>query len=350
MKTSVKVLVAAAVAAACSSPVLAYSPSTVPDAQFFVGGGSAQGGAFLAFAQNLLQNDGNLDVYTDNNTTCGQGSNYRAVFGTWKNDGSALAGKKVYIAYANNGGTFKNGIDGLARAHTVDYQKFLGNASHIAACTAALGAGVPSPFTATAQYAVTTGGTTGAAVEQHVPDAGLSDEEMSLFTGVNLPAAAPNSPLTAADFNNTSRTPLYENVFGVAINNKLASNLTAAFGNNNISSAQVAAILAGTYSDWSQVCQVNPSTQATTCLPAGAITFISRAAGSGSKAAWNEYFLNNPGTAKFQGNAQPPVAQQGNCCLLYTSSRLLPSRVTARARMRSSPAPTTSASRAATAT
>lgn len=307
MKTSVKVLVAAAVAAACSGPAMAYGPNVTPDFTFFVGGGSAQGAAFLAFAQSLLASDGNLDVYTDDSAACGQGANYRAVFGTWKTtSGGIAAGKKVYIAYANNGGTFKNGIDGLARAHAIDYGKFLANSTHIAACTSALGAGVPSPFTATAQYAITA-----AATENHVPDVGLSDEEMNLFTGVNLPTAAPNAPLTSADFSNTSRTPLYENVFGVAIDNKLASALTSTFGNTNISSAQVSAILAGSYNDWSQICQIG-SGGAQTCLPAGPITFISRAPGSGSKAAWNEYFLNNPGTTGFAGSSVPPVDQTGN--------------------------------------
>ena len=35
--------------------------------------------------------------------------------------GGIAAGKKVYIAYANNQGTFKNGIDGLARAHAIEH-------------------------------------------------------------------------------------------------------------------------------------------------------------------------------------------------------------------------------------
>jgi len=309
MKTSVKVLVAAAIAAACSGPAMAYGPTVAPDFSFFVGGGSAQGGAFLAFAQSLMSADGNLDVYTDDAAACGQGANYRAVFGTWKTTtGGIAAGKKVFIAYANNGGTFKNGIDGVARAHNIDYAKFLGTgaSAHVAACTAALGAGVPSPFTATAQYAVST-----TATENHIPDAGLSDEEMGLFVGVNLPTTAPNAPLTGADFTNTTRTPLYQNVFGVAINTRLSAALTTAFGNQTITSAQVAAILAGTYTDWSQVCQINASS-AQVCLPGGPITFISRSPGSGSKAAFNEYFLNNPGTTGFAGSSVPPVDQTGN--------------------------------------
>ncbi len=306
MRTSAKVLVAAAVAAACTSPAFAWAPTDTPDFSFFVAGGSAQGGAFLAFAQSLLQNDGHLDVYTDDVTCASQGANYRMVFGTWKTtQGGIAAGKKVLIAYANNGGTFKNGIDGLARGHAVDYQTFLGNASN-AGC-AAIGTGVPSPFTAKAQYHVVTAATT----ENHVPDVGVSDEEMGLFVGDNLPTSPPNSPLTAADFSNTSRTAIYENVFGVAIDSTLATQLQSTFGNVNISASQVGAILAGNYTDWSQVCQLNGS-GTSVCLPAGGIAFISRSPGSGSKAAFNEYFLNNPGTTGFANHTVDPIDQSGS--------------------------------------
>jgi len=306
MRTSVKALVAAAVAAACSSQAFAYGPTVVPDFSFFVGGGSAQGGAFLAFAQKLMKADGNLDVYTDDTTCVAQGANYRAVYGTWATtQGGITSGKKVLIVYANNGGTFKNGVDGLARAHQIDYQSFLNNATNTG-CAAA-GGGTPSPFTGKANFAVVNN----TLKENHVPDVGLSDEEMKLFAGDNLPTTPPNAPLTGADFTNTSQTGLYVNVFGVAINNTLASNMQTAFGNHNISSAQVSAILAGTYNNYNQICQLN-SSLVEVCLPAGPITFISRSPGSGSKAAWNEYFLNNPGTTGFAGNKVSPVDQTGN--------------------------------------
>jgi hypothetical protein len=315
MTTSVKRLAAAVAATLCSGAALAYGPTITPDFTFHVAGGSAQGAAFLAFAQSLLKADGNLDVYTDDTSaSCGQGANYRAVFGTWNGptNGTLVNGtSKVYIDYANNGGTFKNGIDGLARAHAVDYGNLRSTATNTNCATA--GGGTPAPFTAKATYHITA-----LTTANFVPDVGLSDEEMGLFVGVNLPASGPNAPLTAADFTNTKQTGLYENVFGVAINNTLSASMTAAWTNNNISTAQMAAILAGLYTDWSQLCQAPSTGGAETCLPAGPITFISRAAGSGSKAAFNQYFLNNPGSAYFipgtkggTGTAVPPVLDNG---------------------------------------
>ena len=78
MKTKVS-LVAAAVALAVGSQAFAFGPSITPDITINLGGGSAQGGAFLAFAEKLMTTG--FDVYTD--SACGtQGANYRAVFGT----------------------------------------------------------------------------------------------------------------------------------------------------------------------------------------------------------------------------------------------------------------------------
>ncbi|MBV8784997.1 MAG: hypothetical protein JOZ67_12480 [Gammaproteobacteria bacterium] len=317
MRTSLKVLVAATVAAAGAGTASAYGPTTTPDLSFYVSGGSAQNRAFLAFAESLMAADGNLDVYSDTTSSaCALGSNYEAVFGTWKTtQGGITAGKKVIIYYANNGGTFKNGIDTLARAKTNDFGTFLGSGVSVTggSCAAA-GTGVPAPFTATANYHLAAANV----ANNQVPDVGLSDEEMGLFTGPNLPSGS--NPLTAADFNNTNRASLYENVFGVAIDTQLASDMTTKWSNNNITNAQVAAILAGNYTDWGQVCQVNPPA-AEVCLTAGAITFITRSPGSGSKAAWNEFFLNNPGTSGYAGNSVAPNdGPTGNCSTFPATS------------------------------
>lgn len=316
MRTSLKLLGAAAFVAVCSGPVVAYPPTTTPDFTFHIGSGSAQGAAITAFVQSLMQADGNLDYYTDDQTNCKKGANSYAIFGTWKTtQGGIAAGKKVLVMATNNGGTFKNGIDGPVRAHALTYQTFLNNATHATACTATLGAGLAAPYTGTAQYSVTTAATT----ETAIPDLGLSDEEMGLFVGLNLPTAAPNTPLTPADFSNSQRTALYENVFGVAIDNVLATAMTTAWGNTNISTAQVAAIYSGTYSDFSQLCQQQGSPPVEKCLAANSITFISRSPGSGSRAAYNQYFLNNPGQSFFvssttggTSDAIAPIDQTGS--------------------------------------
>jgi len=287
MKTKVS-LVAAAVALAVGSQAFAFGPTVAPDITINIGGGSAQGGAFLAFAEKLMTT---FDVYTD--AACGtQGANYRAVFGTIGTtlpNGTAmpanLVGKKAYITYANNGGTFKNGIDGLVRSHLIDVQQFLNNST---ACPA----GSATQFTVT----------NAALTVNNAPLIGLSDEEIGLFSGVNVPSGS--TAIKASELTAITQQPIYENVFGVATNSLLAAQKT------NFTKAEITAIYSGSYTDWSQLMNAagNP-------LPAGPITFINRAAGSGSKAAYNQYFLSNPG-AVASGGALPPnviATSKGNC-------------------------------------
>ncbi len=276
-------LIAAAVAVAVAGEAQAFGPTVTPDVTIFIGGGSAQGGAFLAFAEKLMTTG--FDVYTD--TTCGtQGANYRAVFGTGAASlPASLAGKKIFVEYANNGGTFKNGIDGVVRSNAVDYQTFLNNST---AC----------PAGSATQFTVTTAATK----ENHVPLLGLSDEEIGLFVGVNVPAGS--AAITSAELANVAQQPIYENVFGVAINSALAAQKT------NFTKAEVTAIFSGSYSDWSQLTDAagNP-------LPAGPITIIDRSAGSGSKAAFNQYFLSNPSSSASGGALSPTDLSGafGNC-------------------------------------
>jgi hypothetical protein len=283
MKTKLS-LIGATVAAAIASQAQAFGPTITPDVTIFIGGGSAQAPAAIVFAQKLLT--AGSDLYTDQ-TDCTAGANYRAVFGTGiAGLPASLAGKKILIEYANNGGTFKNGIDGLVRGKLIDYQTFLNNSTACAAGSAA-------------QFRVTTAATK----ENHIPVVGFSDEEIGLFTGVNLPAGS--SPVAQSELTGKVTTAgIYENVFGVAINSLLAAQKT------NFTKTEVTAIFSGTYTDWSQL-----SDSSGNPLPAGPITIIDRAAGSGSKAAFNEYFLANPGSFLAGGALLPANAAGGfgNC-------------------------------------
>ena len=290
MKTKLS-MIGAVVAAAIASQAQAFGPTTVPDVTIFIAGGSAQAPAAIVFAQKLLQ--AGADQYTDQ-TNCTAGANYRAIFGTGLASlPASLANKKILIEYANNGGTFKNGIDGLVRAHQVDYQTFLNNST---AC----------PGGSAAQFAVTNVNTK----ENHVPVVGFSDEEIGLFTGVNLPAG--NAAITQTDINasGTSSSGIYENVFGVALTSTLAAQKT------NFTKAEVTAIYSGAYSDWSQLTDASGNP-----LPAGAITIIDRSPGSGSKAAFNQYFLANPGASAAGGALSPANVSGGfgNCGAPATS-------------------------------
>ncbi len=297
MNTKLKLIAAAAAAFACTQ-AQAFGPTITPDVTIYIAGGSAQGGAFLAFAEKMMTS--NIDVYTDDTTCAAQGANYRAVFGTAAAtlaDGTAMppsiAGKKLFIEYANNGGTFKNGIDGPVRAHAVDFQTYLGNS---------VTTGCAASFSSGPTYHVTTATTTA----NFIPLLGLSDEEIPLFSGVNLPAGS--AAITSAELSKIAAQGLYENVFSVAENNVLAAQKT------NFSKAEVTAIFAGTYTNWNQLIG-DVGTFNGVALPAGKITIIDRAAGSGSKAAFNQYFLNNPGSSASSGALSPRNASGtiGNC-------------------------------------
>ncbi len=148
---------------------------------------------------------------------------------------------------------------------------------------------------------------TGTSTVSAIPVIGMSDEEISLFTGVNLPfaygtGAAAVAP-TSSQLAKVTAVALYDDVYGIAEDNLLAAQ------KQNFSTAEVAAIFAGNYTDWSQL-KGDQGTYAGVYLPAGAITIIDRSAGAGAKAAFNSYFLHNPG-ATGAGGAIPPANVSG---------------------------------------
>lgn len=184
--------------------------------------------------------------------------------------GSVPAGSNVLIVYRSLGGVFANGLGPLVRGQTLPYFKVIGNATLISA------GGNPS-------YRITNTGLT----DPKAPDIGLANEEVSLFTGLNLPAGV--SPLTAAELTHITSQPLYAVVNGIAVTNNLAAQPP-----NGFSKAEIAGILAGNIQDWSQL-----------GLPDGPVILIDRNFGSGAKAAANQYFLNNPGGLAFGGTVDP---------------------------------------------
>jgi ABC-type phosphate transport system substrate-binding protein len=295
MKLNTKLLAIGATALAASFQAQAFGPTQAPDFVFYVGGGSAQGGAFIAFAEKLMTPG--FDVYTDQATCATDGANYRAVFGTVGTtlpDGSStpasLVGKKVLVEYGNNGGTFANGIDGLARSHAIIFQNYINSqgTNNTVSCGGS-------------RWSTGISGT--AVTSNHVPDIGFSDEEVTLFTGTNLPAAT--SALTSTELSKISTFPLYENVFGVAETNLLAAQ------KKNFSKFELTGIESGAIKNWSQV-KGDVGSFNGVALPAGPVVFIDRNSGSGSKAAWNAYFLHNPSSKAFGGTVPPKVSTNAN--------------------------------------
>lgn len=152
-----------------------------------------------------------------------------------------------------------------------------------------------------------------------VPDAGVSDEEPTLFNGTyNRPAAFTSAAaVSTADFG--SVTPVFSQVFGVAVTSKLYAEMQAA-GNTvdgttsglpTLSSAQVANLLSQSVKStaWKGITTVaNQSVGVNICT---------RDIGSGTRAAANTVFLQNgngllPFTAKpTQANVTAPTDTAG---------------------------------------
>lgn len=249
--------------------VYAVGPTVTPDLIIYAGGGAEQNNVFETIAKSLFT-PGTIDYYTDQADNS-KGKSFRAVYGKLAAAaGSVPAGSNVLIVYRSLGGVFGNGIGPLVRGQTLPYYKIIGNATLISA------GGNPS-------YRITNTGLT----DPKAPDIGLANEEVALFTGLNLPAGV--SPITAAELTHVTSQPLYAVVNGIAVTNNLAAQRP-----NGFSKAEIAGILAGNIQDWSQL-----------GLPAGPVVLIDRNFGSGAKAAVNQYFLNAPGGLAFGGTVDP---------------------------------------------
>ncbi|HUO44291.1 MAG TPA: substrate-binding domain-containing protein [Burkholderiales bacterium] len=263
MKLKLKALTAAcALAAAGQAFAAAPVPGDTPALTFFLSGSSAQFDTLQALADALFQ-AGNITHITDQATGSAVGSNYRAYFGLSQNAiGTLPAGSKILIIDRGSGGSYQ-GVGPLARAQSIT--TMLVNSG----CSSITGTTYPTPT-----YRCT--GTTSL-----VPDLGVSDEEPTLFTGVNLGAG--QTALSPSELGSITINPEFQVVIGVPLTNTLYSQLVSARGSANLTRAEIAGLLDGTIQDWSDL-----------GLPAGPVTVETRAAGSGTKAASNAFFLNAP--------------------------------------------------------
>ena len=254
---------------AFASQAYAVGPAITPDLIIYAGGGAEQNNVFETIAKSLFT-PGTIDYYTDQADNS-KGKAFRAVYGKLAAAaGPVPAGSNVLIVYRSLGGVFGNGVGPLVRGEPLPYEQVIGNATLVSA------GGNPS-------YRITNTALT----TPHAPDIGLANEEIALFTGVNLPAGV--SPITAEELVHVTSQPLYDVVNGIAVTNNLAAQRP-----NGFSKAEIAGILSGNIQDWNQI-----------GLPDGPVVLIDRNAGSGAKAAANQYFLNAPGGAAFGGTVDP---------------------------------------------
>jgi hypothetical protein len=301
MNSSTRIsLVAAAVSTVLGTTAHALPPSAFsgPITTFYAGGGSAEVQAIYVAVSKLLTN---VDVYTDGTGTSihPQSLSYLIISGTAKQAfGSVASGSAVGFIYKYNGGSFPNGAQpeytGSLLAYPTNAQ-IASTAATLALPTGGNAAQYPSSIYPDYKFTFSSTATTSVA-----PDWGITDEEPALF---NYPDNLNNS--AAITLSGATATPLYVAPFGVALTNAIYQY------KHNFSKAEVAGILNGTVSDWSQL-QGDTGTFAGTALPAGGIILIDRGSGSGTKAAGNDYFLDYPaGSYKIGGALQPESVTQG---------------------------------------
>ncbi|MHB1215792.1 MAG: substrate-binding domain-containing protein [Thiobacillus sp.] len=267
--------IALALAALMAAPAaFAHSPTTIPDLVVRISGASAQQGTLVQISEQMMV-AGTIDVFYND----AAGKNHRAVFGTVKPTGTAIGvlgttipasigGKKVLITDRAAGGSFY-GVGPVARAQAIDAMKVDGS------CTS-----TGNAFPSASYYC--------AGTELKISDAGVSDVEPGMFRGDNLPAG--ETALSAAESAILDVASQNGVVMGIAVTSNLP--LTS------LSKAAIQSIMTGTYTDWSQV----------DAGLSGPITLETRAAGSGTKAAANAFFLNNPCSSA----GLPPFGTQGD--------------------------------------
>jgi hypothetical protein len=276
----------------------AVVPTTAPGLVVYSGGGSAEPQPIETGFCRLFNN---VDLYSDAQKA--QSGSYLILYGTAINAiGTIPAGTNVLYFYKFNGGSYPNG--GIPQAGS---QSAAGTAQQLNYPTTAsvlsgtlITAGTQGTVCTAAQKGLPTFGYTPTLGNNQIPDFGITDVEVTLFSGVNNPTTL---PLVSVG----SPSLVYDLVEGVAVTNSLftgvgptGATLSGINKKTNFTRAEVAGILSGNVTDWHDIYADNGSPVA----PAGTgIILIDRNVGSGTKAGGTSYFLGFPGLG---GNAVQP--------------------------------------------
>ncbi|HET7832177.1 MAG TPA: hypothetical protein VFK88_04355 [Gallionella sp.] len=251
----------------------------------FISGSSALQNGIGQIAQSLFV-AGTLDVYF-NGTAAGvaSGNNYRAYSGTVAAGvgiPATLAGQNVVIYETGAGGSIM-GVNPVALRTAVTSLSLTG-------CVAATAPATTDAITGAPLWSCPN------TVATTVPDAGISDVEPALFTGINLPAGS--TALSAAQLATLTSTVGIGQVMGVVVTSNVTAGNPAAVpavpakapALLNLSKAQVAGLMGGTILDWSQVdSSILPGTTS--------IVVCRRQGGSGTQAAINASMFGVPCTS-----------------------------------------------------
>lgn len=245
--------IAVACGALCASQAFALAPPTganPADLEVFISGASAQQKTLGSLVQGMMV-PGTIDVYY--NAGSKPGNDYRAYYGVM--NGGDLDGLKVLIHNRAKGGSVF-GVNPVARATAIDRMKVGTN------CTT-VGAVAPATYLCDV---VTAGNLVSA-----VPDAGVSDVEPKMFTGINV--AAGDDALTEAERGVLTPSSQLAVVFGVAVTDNVPSTV-------GLTKSEVNSMLTGTLKNWSRI----------SGAVAGPVTVCRRKNGSGTQATFNAFF------------------------------------------------------------
>jgi hypothetical protein len=270
--------IAAAVAMAIGGVPAAYAVAPTlancqnpTDSLFLAGSSAAQKGFFSAVNTDGL--GGNGVTYTSSN------GNFQALCGISSNASLAPIGNAVVIHYRAEGGSVVGALPIVS-----------GKAIKFLDISTATTLGGALTTTGTSATVGTTDGW-GGALTTHTVEVGITDVEPAQFAGSNYPSAYSSAVFgtaSPAQLAGLTKTALVDQVFGLFVNTS-GINGGGTGQAIDLSRETAAAILKGTYTDWSQVPTASGGQVSSV---AKAITVVNREAGSGSRAGASIYFLH----------------------------------------------------------
>jgi hypothetical protein len=276
--------VAAAVALAIGSVSAAHAATPTaaqcgaPGASLFVAGSSAAQNAFSnALATDLFGGTANLSTFSGTN------GNFKAYcgFAATGNTAGITANTVVTVHYRAEGGSVVGALP-IVSGKSIKFLDLTQAACQIAAPV----------VNGTSATVGTTDGWTGC-LTSHAVEMGVTDLEPTVFVPPNYPSAYSATVFGTANgtqLAGLTSTKLFQQVFGIYVNTN-GINGGGTGQALNLSKETVATILAGNYTDWSQVPAGNGTTAAVSSVSAP-ITVINREAGSGTRTGASIYFLN----------------------------------------------------------
>jgi hypothetical protein len=294
----IRSIAAAAALAAVSGQVFALSPAQVADAstvKVYMSGATALRNVIGGlFTQNC---EADLDVYYSGIGTFGGvqftaiGDAHRVYACTMKASSPILPGKKVALFKSDLGGSGQ-GVFPVYFGAVAPFPTRTFLALTDATCGTRAGS-VPNYTCSTEQ--------------NQVPMAGVSDVEPGLFKGVNTPPDDPNYPqdgLSAAQLADLDTAPLFQTVFGVAVNKALRDAMQAKQGKTagsdadadrpSISLAEATSYFAGNLSDPSSGLGWQPIVSSSDAKRATRVNVCRRVNGSGTQASANAMLVQFP--------------------------------------------------------